>query len=98
VLTLSCKKSDNNKTVIITEDAIVLDKGDIAADGCGWQIKGSLTDSTYSPQNLNAKYMVNNLRVHIAYHKLAPRFYCSDISNNAGPGITEIQLDSIRTE
>ncbi|HEY8784484.1 MAG TPA: hypothetical protein VIM16_22855 [Mucilaginibacter sp.] len=94
---LSCKKGDS-KITIITEDAIVVDKGDIAADGCGWQIKTTLTDSTYSPQNLSIQYQVNNLKVHITYHKLKTRFYCSQITNNPGPGITEIQLDAIANQ
>jgi hypothetical protein len=93
----SCKKGDS-KITILSEDAIVVNTGDIAADGCGWQIKTTLTDSTYSPQNLSAQYQVNNLKVRIAYHKLKTRFYCSQITNNPGPGITEIQLDGIVTQ
>ena len=97
IVTLSCKKGDNRIT-IISEDAIVMDTGNIAADGCGWQIKTTLTDSIYSPQNLSVQYQVNNLKIHIAYHKLKPRSYCSQIANHPGPGITEIQIDSIKLQ
>ena len=94
----SCKKANTIKSITMSEDATVVYKGDIAADGCGWQIITAINDSTYKPQNLPAAYEVNNLAVHIVYHKLATRFSCSDIANSTGPGITEIQLDSIKNK
>ncbi|MDB4902655.1 MAG: hypothetical protein JWQ63_1936 [Mucilaginibacter sp.] len=95
ITTLSCKKSDNS-IITISEDATVVDKGSIAADGCGWQMI-TKTDSTYVPQNLSSQFQINNLKVHITYHKLKTRYYCSQIANNPGSGITEIQLDAIIT-
>jgi hypothetical protein len=91
----SCKKSDSS-ILIISEDATIIDRGDIAADGCGWQII-TKTDSTYVPQNLNSQFQINNLPVHITYHKLKTRYYCGQVANNPGSGITEIQLDNIIT-
>ena len=88
----SCKKDDT------TADAIILDYGDPAADGCGWFIKIAGSDSTYNPKNLPEMYKMNNLKVHISFRKLKTRFYCSQISNDPGPGTTEIQLDVITKE
>jgi hypothetical protein len=96
-ISFSCKKNDNKHSAPISEDAIVVNTGGIAADGCGWQIKTVSADSTYSPQNLSTQYEVNNLKVHIVYHKLIARFYCSQVAGDPGPGITEIQIDSIST-
>jgi len=96
ITTLSCKKSINTIT-FKDEDAVVVDRGNIAADGCGWQIVTSPADSTYTPQNLDAKYQVDNLKIRISYHKLTTRFYCSQVANNPGPGITKIQLDAVST-
>jgi len=90
----SCKKGTTAKPVRINgEDAIILNTGDIAADGCGWQIK--IADSAYSPKNLGDQFKVDSLKVRIAYHKLKTRFYCSQIANNPGNGIPEIQIDGI---
>ncbi|MDR3696027.1 hypothetical protein [Mucilaginibacter sp.] len=89
----SCKKSASPTVHPFSANGIILDKGNLAADGCGWQI--TVADSTYSPQNLASEFQVNNLKVHIAFHKLKSRLYCSMVANNQGKGITEIQIDSI---
>ena len=49
--TLSCKKG-NVTTKSVVANAIVINKGNPAADGCGWLIKINGTDSLYSPSNL----------------------------------------------
>ncbi|WP_183579944.1 hypothetical protein HDF18_25575 [Mucilaginibacter sp. X5P1] len=92
---LSCKKSDH-ATNIINADATVLNTGSTAADGCGWLIQVETPDSTFSIPDLPAQYQVNNLKVHIAYHKLATRFYCGQLALAKDPGITEIELDAIK--
>jgi len=93
---LSCKKGDH-ATNIINADATIINTGSTAADGCGWLIQTDSPDSTFSVPDLPAKYMVNNLKVHIAYHKLATRFYCGQVPAQKDLGITEIQLDAIAT-
>jgi hypothetical protein len=94
VLLQSCKKNAATMTIRIAgEDAIILNTGDIAADGCGWQIK--IADSYYSPKNLADQFKVDSLKVRIDYHELKTRFYCSQIANNPGNGIPEIQIDGI---
>ena len=95
IITFSFKKNNIDKTTLINEDAIVTNAGSTAADGCGWQIKASRTDSTYSPLDLNTQYQVNNLKIHVSYHKLKTRFYCSQLAND--PGIAEISIDSIKS-
>lgn len=93
---LSCKKSDH-ATNIINADATIINTGPQAADGCGWLIQTDSPDSTFNVPDLPAKYMINNLKVHITYHKLATRFYCGDVPRSQDNGITEIQLDAIAT-
>jgi len=68
LMVTSCKKSSNPPKQSFSANAIVLDKGNVAADGCGWQIM--ISDSLYSPLNLGVQFQVNNLKVHVAYHKL----------------------------
>ncbi|SDT39221.1 hypothetical protein SAMN05216490_3319 [Mucilaginibacter mallensis] len=93
---LSCKKSDHS-TNIINADATIINTGSSAADGCGWLIQTDSPDSTFSVPDLPAKYMINNLKVHIAYHKLATRFYCGQLPAAKDPGFTEIELDAVET-
>ena len=95
---LSCKKLrdspkvDNSK--IISADVTVIYSGPQAADGCGWLVKTDVADSIFSVPDLAAQYQVNNLKLHITYHRLATRFYCGDISMSQAPGITEIKFDT----
>lgn len=92
----SCKKGTDSKITIIIEDAIVVNTGDPAADGCGWLLKTN-TDSTYNAPNLAVQYQVNNLKIHIAYHKLTTRYYCGQLPIPQNHGITQVQLDTIKT-
>lgn len=90
---LSCKK--HNPMLIaeeLTADATVINSGDPAADGCGWLIKISGTDSTYSPKNLPVLDQIANLKVHIMYKRLSTKFQCGWLP---GTGPTQIQLDAI---
>jgi hypothetical protein len=96
IIFLSFKKNSMDKNNIISEDATVINTGCIAADGCGWQIKTSQTDSIYSPLDLSDQYHVDNFKIQVSYHKLKTRFYCSKITNNPGPGVAEISIDSIK--
>jgi hypothetical protein len=98
---LSCKKLHDSPKVdtakITSADITVLYSGPQAADGCGWLIKTDIADSTFSVPDLPAQYLVNKLKLHIAYHRLATRFYCGDVPRSNDPGITEIKLDRIKT-
>ncbi|MDB5086356.1 MAG: hypothetical protein JWR09_350 [Mucilaginibacter sp.] len=96
IITFSFKKNSADKTTLINEDATIINTGSTAADGCGWQIKTAGTDSIYSPLDLNEQYQVNNLKIHVSYHKLKTRFYCSQVANDPGPGIAEVSIDSIK--
>ncbi|MDB5131573.1 MAG: hypothetical protein JWR02_1322 [Mucilaginibacter sp.] len=94
LIIISCKKQPVNLSGI-TADATVIDGGNPAADGCGWEMKINSTDSLYSVPNLPIAFQTANLQVHITYHKLSTRYYCGMIANNPGPGMTEIQVDAI---
>jgi hypothetical protein len=87
----SCKKGTND----IKANAIIIDTGDPAADGCGWLIKINSTDSTYSPKNLPVLYQIDSLKVHISYKRLTTRFGCG---MSPGHGYYQIQLDAITKE
>lgn len=93
---LSCKKSDN-PTKFLNVNATIINTGSVAADGCGWLVETESPDSTFSVPELPAKYMINNLKVRISYHKLATRFSCGQVSSPKDPGITEIELDAVAT-
>jgi hypothetical protein len=92
---LSCKKN-NGTAQLVTADATIINGGPAAADGCGWLIKIDATDSIYNAPNLTAKYQVDRLKVNITYHKLSTRFYCGDVVPALDPGMTEIQLTTIK--
>ncbi|HTH82261.1 MAG TPA: hypothetical protein VL490_04980 [Mucilaginibacter sp.] len=87
----SCNKENTVKTTF-TEDAIIIDAGPVAADGCGWEIKTG-ADSVYSPINLDTKYQINNLKVHITYEILDSKFQCGSVAQNKG--LIQIKLDAI---
>jgi hypothetical protein len=90
---LSCKKHNPVPiTEELTADATVINSGDPAADGCGWLIKISGTDSTYSPKNLPVLDEIANLKVHITYKRLSTKFQCGWLP---GSGPTQIQLDAV---
>ncbi len=95
VLIFSACKKHNPVPSELTADATVIDRGSPAADGCGWEMQISATDSVYSVTNLPVAFQIANLPVRITYHKLSTRYYCSMVANNRGPGMTEIQLDAI---
>lgn len=91
---ISCKKNGQNDQNGQLTDAIVINYGDPAIDGCGWVVKIIATDSVYSPKNLPEMYQVGNLKVRISYTKLQTRFPCGDTP--FGP--RQIQLDTITKE
>jgi hypothetical protein len=94
IATTSCKK--NNSSRILVDNALIINEGDPAADGCGWVVRVN-GDSTYSPVNLATAYKVDSLKVHITYQKLSQKFLCGDFVGPSlvSPGITEIQINAI---
>lgn len=85
---LACKKNDPYAAV--TTDAIVINSGSPAADGCGWIIRIPVTDSTYSPVNLADQYKVSNMKVRVKYKPLATKFSCG-----WGQKLSEVSILSI---
>jgi hypothetical protein len=91
----SCKKGNNSKsTVHSTANAIIINSGPVAADGCGWLVKITGTNEEYSPINLSSTYERDTLKVNITYHVLTTKLSCG----MAGGGMTQIQLDVIKTQ
>ena len=89
-----CKKDSNGKTTAhSTANAIIINTGPVAADGCGWLVKINGTNQEYSPVNLSSTYQIDSLKVNITYHVLTTRFSCGNLAGN--PGIAQIQLDAI---
>ena len=81
MLLCTCKKE-------YSATAIILDEGNIAADGCGWMIK--VNNNIYHPDNLPEQYQVNNLTVSIKYRLLNSHWSC-------GLTPTSAQSDSSNT-
>ncbi|MDB5030286.1 hypothetical protein [Mucilaginibacter sp.] len=90
-ITLSCKKDQN----LLTANATIINTGDVAADGCGWQVKLDDDNTRYSPKTLDTAYQKNNLKVSISYYLLTTRFKCGFTAPNA-PGIVQIDLKSVK--
>jgi hypothetical protein len=57
-----------------TKDAVVIDAGARAADGCDWVI--SIDDSSFHPINLDDQYKINNLRIRVTYKYDETSFFC----------------------
>jgi hypothetical protein len=89
ITAIACTKSDSENTVVITE-AVVINSGAVAADGCGWLIKIPVTDSTYSPVNLAEDYKVNNLKIKVRFHPMSTKFTCG-----WGVKLREVTIDNI---
>jgi hypothetical protein len=90
----SCKKLENStppKT--LKTNAIIVNSGEIAADGCGWLIR--LNDQTeFSPVNLSADFQHDNLKVSITYTQLNTNTYCGMLANN--PSIRQVKINNIQ--
>ena len=89
ITAVACTKSDSENAAVITE-AIVINSGAVASDGCGWIIKIPVTDSTYSPVNLAEDYKVNNLKIKVRFHPMKTKFTCG-----WGAKIREVTIDNI---
>jgi uncharacterized membrane protein YqjE len=87
---IACSKSDGQNAVVISE-AIIYNTGSIAADGCGWTLKATVNDSTYSPKNLDDQYKVNNLKVKVRFHPMRTKLTCG----LGAAQLREITIDNI---
>ena len=74
---------------LIEAEAMVVDTGSPAVDGCGWLIK--IGEEYYKPENLAEKYQVDDLEVSISYF-LSGGVYSCGIGSK---GITKIVLKDI---
>jgi hypothetical protein len=90
ITVVACTKSDSQNAVVISE-AIIYNTGSIAADGCGWTLKATVNDSTYSPQNLDDQYKVNNLKVKVRFHPMRTKLTCG----LGAVQLREITIDNI---
>ncbi len=67
----ACRKTDN----LDLREALVVWRGDPAADGLGWTI--SLTRDHFEiPTNLPRQYMIDSLRVSVSFEPSSKKFYC----------------------
>ncbi|MBS1594920.1 MAG: hypothetical protein JST90_11365 [Bacteroidetes bacterium] len=68
----SCKKGATTCSNPVS--AIILDRGPVAGDGCGWVVRIDSTD--YHPTNLPSSYQTDSLRVNVSYTSDTSHFYC----------------------
>jgi hypothetical protein len=67
----ACRKTDN----LNLREALIVWKGDPAADGLGWTI--SLTNDHFEiPTNLPRQYMIDSLPVSVSFEASSKKFYC----------------------
>lgn len=70
----SCRKD----TADCTTNAVILDQGVEAADGCGWVVRIANTD--FHVDNLPTAYQQNNLNVRIGFEADTARHYVCGIA------------------
>jgi len=88
-----CKKENNGNTKAKTSgvgNAMIVNTGPIAADGCGWLVK--IDSNFYHADNLPVQFQKDNLNVNIDYNPSTSKFQCSTNPNNL---ISVIHLNSI---
>lgn len=71
----SCGSDDE----FVKHDAIIIDSGDPAQDGCGWLVR--INSEDYKPVNLPEKFEVDDLAVIVTYNVLKEKGDC-DIPNS----------------
>ena len=88
-MAVSCKKTPP----VLTANAVIINTGDPAYDGCGWLIKLNSTKTEYSPANLTAAFQKDSLKVNITYILLSTKYSCGMVP---GAGVQQIKIESIR--
>ena len=68
----ACKKNTNACTNSVA--AVILDRGPVAGDGCGWVVRIDSTD--YHPMSLASAYQTDSLKVNVSYSLDTSHFYC----------------------
>ena len=88
-LICGCRKDSHIND--LKTDAIILDLGNPAADGCGWVIRVGNID--YKPENLDSKWERDSLKVRINYDMMKGSYSCGIAANI---GFSYIHLNDIR--
>jgi uncharacterized protein YcfL len=81
---------DSDGPEIVETQAVVLDGGSVAADGCGWLIK--IDGVNYSPTYLNTQYQQDGLAVLVTLEYLSTTFTCGLLPTE----IPQIRIEQIR--
>ncbi|WP_426667799.1 hypothetical protein ACPPVU_17390 [Mucilaginibacter sp. McL0603] len=96
-LAYSCNKENNSTTNSTTKtqtpgvgNAMIVNTGPVAADGCGFLIK--VDSNYYHADNLPEQFQKDSLNVNINYDPSTSKFQCSTNPNNLIP---IIHLNSI---
>jgi hypothetical protein len=92
-----CKKENGTKTgTHVVPNAVIINSGPVAADGCGWLVEINGTNEVYSPDNLSPDYQKDSLKVNVTYHILTTKLHCGAFNGGGDEGgITQIHLDAI---
>ena len=83
--TFSCEKAE------IVEEALVLDFGDVAVDGCGWLLELEDGDLVHATNGIPENLQQDSLKVLIDYEDAEGQFQCG----LAGTTYNQIELTSI---
>ncbi len=97
ILGISCKKENNSHTKTKTPgvgNAMIINTGDIAADGCGWLVK--IDSKYYHADNLPEQFQKDSLNVNIDYSSSTSKFQCSTNPNNLIPVIYLNSIDTVK--
>ena len=76
--------------VIVETSGIIIDAGDVAADGCGWVVE--INGTQFSPTYLSPQYQVSGLNVLLKVEFLTTTFNCG----LQGAGLDQIRIEQIR--
>lgn len=75
--TEACKKSSGEKTTC--NDAVIRNRGMVAADGCGWMVE--INGKDYHPFMLDDKWQISDLNVHVCYTISSETYQCGFVAN-----------------
>ena len=78
----ACSEKENETKWI---EAIAVDLGNPAVDGCGWAIK--ISNTVYIPDSLDEPYKQDGLKVMIIYENTSQTYQC--------PGFSDVVYDKI---
>lgn len=84
----SCKKEKTKANDFTDVTANISYTGEIAYDGCGWQVK--IDNTYYHPDNLAADMQVNNSSVVLSGYITADRYGCGNARNSTGLAVIHI--------